>query len=78
MVQFAARFSNARKPQPYDANSGGFQAFENTSTNIAAAQMRNELTKLAETVKDPKQKQASHDRHRHRQRRPQLTGCTAV
>jgi hypothetical protein len=33
------------------------QAFENTSTNIAAAQMRNELTKLAETVKEGKQKQ---------------------
>lgn len=32
------------------------QAFENTSTSIAAAQMRNALTKLAETVKDPDQK----------------------
>ncbi|KAG7293032.1 putative UTP--glucose-1-phosphate uridylyltransferase [Staphylotrichum longicolle] len=31
-------------------------AFENTSTNIAAAQMRNALTNLAETVKDPEQK----------------------
>ncbi|KAH8905038.1 UTP-glucose-1-phosphate uridylyltransferase [Coniochaeta sp. PMI_546] len=31
-------------------------AFENTSTNIAAAQMRNRLTQLAETVKDPEQK----------------------
>ncbi|PTD13464.1 putative UTP-glucose-1-phosphate uridylyltransferase [Fusarium culmorum] len=28
-------------------------AFENTSTNVAAAQMRNALTNLAETVKDP-------------------------
>jgi hypothetical protein len=35
------------------------QAFENTSTNIAAAQMRNALTNLAETVKDPEQKKAS-------------------
>lgn len=35
------------------------QAFENTSTNVAAAQMRNHLTNLAETVKDPKEKKAS-------------------
>lgn len=32
------------------------QAFENTSTNVAAAQMRNSLTNLAETVEDPQQK----------------------
>lgn len=32
------------------------QAFENTSTNVAAAQMRNSLTNLAETVEDPEQK----------------------
>lgn len=32
------------------------QAFENASTNIAAAQMRNALTNLAETVRDPEQK----------------------
>lgn len=32
------------------------QAFENTSTNVAAAQMRNALTALAETVEDPAQK----------------------
>jgi UTP--glucose-1-phosphate uridylyltransferase len=31
-------------------------AFENTSTNIAAAQMRNSLTGLAESVADPEQK----------------------
>ncbi|KAK7941038.1 UTP-glucose-1-phosphate uridylyltransferase [Apiospora aurea] len=31
-------------------------AFENASTNIAAAQMRNSLTELAETVKDPEEK----------------------
>ncbi|KAK3337047.1 UTP--glucose-1-phosphate uridylyltransferase-domain-containing protein [Cercophora scortea] len=31
-------------------------AFENTSTSIAAAQMRNSLTQLAETVKDPEAK----------------------
>jgi hypothetical protein len=39
--------------------NGKLQAFENTSTNIAAAQMRNSLTQLAETVKDPEQKKAS-------------------
>jgi hypothetical protein len=32
------------------------QAFENASTNIAAAQMRNALTALSDTVKDAKQK----------------------
>lgn len=32
------------------------QAFENTSTSVAAAQMRNSLTNLAETVQDPEQK----------------------
>lgn len=32
------------------------QAFENTSTNVAAAQMRNHLTHLAESVKDAEQK----------------------
>jgi UTP--glucose-1-phosphate uridylyltransferase len=31
-------------------------AFENTSTNVAAAQMRNSLTNLAESVTDPKHK----------------------
>jgi hypothetical protein len=35
------------------------QAFENTSTNVAAAQMRNALTNLAETVEDPKEKKVS-------------------
>lgn len=32
------------------------KAFENTSTNIAAAQMRNALTDLAQTVNDPEEK----------------------
>ncbi|KAI3535977.1 UTP-glucose-1-phosphate uridylyltransferase [Colletotrichum abscissum] len=31
-------------------------AFENTSTSVAAAQMRNALTQLSETVTDPEQK----------------------
>jgi UTP--glucose-1-phosphate uridylyltransferase len=30
--------------------TANMQAFENTSTNVAAAQMRNALTNLAETV----------------------------
>lgn len=41
------------------------QAFENTSTNIAAAQMRNSLTALAETVKDPQQKKACYAMRAH-------------
>jgi len=32
-------------------------AFENTSTNVAASQMRNALNQLADTVKDTKEKQ---------------------
>ncbi|KAI1213972.1 UTP-glucose-1-phosphate uridylyltransferase [Annulohypoxylon truncatum] len=36
--------------------TNGNKAFENASTNVAAAQMRNSLTELAETVKDPEQK----------------------
>lgn len=41
------------------ANGNIIQAFENTSTNIAAAQMRNALTSLSETVKDPNEKKVS-------------------
>lgn len=32
------------------------QAFENTSTNVAASQMRNALNNLTDTVKDPEQR----------------------
>lgn len=32
------------------------QAFENTSTNVAASQMRNALNNLADTVRDPQEK----------------------
>ncbi len=32
------------------------QAFENTSTSVAASQMRNALNNLADTVEDPEQK----------------------
>jgi len=35
------------------------QAFENTSTNVAASQMRNALNKLSDTVTDPNEKKAS-------------------
>jgi len=39
------------------------QAFENTSTNVAASQMRNALNKLADTVTDPAEKKVSrHDK----------------
>lgn len=43
------------RPSPL---TNSLQAFENASTNVAAAQMRNALTTLAETVKDPKTKKA--------------------
>ena len=39
-----------------DLNLTRNQAFENTSTNVAASQMRNALNQLAETVDDPAQK----------------------
>jgi UTP--glucose-1-phosphate uridylyltransferase len=32
------------------------KAFENTSTSVAASQMRNALNNLADTVEDPEQK----------------------
>lgn len=35
------------------------QAFENTSTSIAASQMRNALNKLSDTVEDPDQKKVN-------------------
>ena len=35
------------------------QAFENTSTSVAASQMRNALNNLADTVKDPEEKKVS-------------------
>lgn len=35
------------------------QAFENTSTSVAASQMRNALNALADTVKDPQEKHVS-------------------
>ncbi|EHK24812.1 uncharacterized protein TRIVIDRAFT_84734 [Trichoderma virens Gv29-8] len=42
--------------QRHHGKTRSHMAFENTSTNVAAAQMRNALTNLAETVEDPKEK----------------------
>ena len=36
------------------------QAFENTSTSIAASQMRNALNKLSDTVEDPAEKKVNY------------------
>jgi hypothetical protein len=41
------------------ANYGISQAFENTSTNVAASQMRNALNKLVDTVTDENEKKVS-------------------
>lgn len=38
---------------------GSDQAFENTSTSVAASQMRNALNNLADGVTDPKEKKVS-------------------
>jgi hypothetical protein len=35
------------------------KAFENTSTSVAASQMRNALNNLADTVEDPEEKKVS-------------------
>jgi UTP--glucose-1-phosphate uridylyltransferase len=39
--------------------NGDEQAFENTSTSVAASQMRNALNSLADTVTDTKEKKVS-------------------
>lgn len=39
--------------------TGCEKAFENTSTSVAASQMRNALTALADTCKDPHQREVS-------------------
>merc|ERR1712169_165091 len=44
------------QPERRHGKSRSHMAFENTSTNVAAAQMRNHLTHLAESVKDAEQK----------------------
>lgn len=42
------------------------QAFENTSTSIAASQMRNALNKLSDTVENPEEKKVSSSHNPHR------------
>jgi len=49
----------AAPPTPEPMLIRTLQAFENASTNIAAAQMRNALTNLSDSVKDPAQKKVS-------------------
>lgn len=44
-----------KSPSPARLTSNN-QAFENTSTSVAASQMRNALNNLADTVKDPEEK----------------------
>ncbi len=47
--------SKSDRSQPL-IKSPAMQAFENTSTNVAASQMRNALNNLADTVNDPAEK----------------------
>jgi UTP--glucose-1-phosphate uridylyltransferase len=42
------------------------KAFENTSTSVAASQMRNALNQLADTVKDPEEKKVRIQYYRNR------------
>ena len=44
------------EPQFRAMLTSGKKAFENTSTSVAASQMRNALNNLADTVSDPEQK----------------------
>ncbi|KAI9680984.1 MAG: UTP-glucose-1-phosphate uridylyltransferase [Trizodia sp. TS-e1964] len=43
-------------PRKHHGKTQSHVAFENTSTNVAASQMRNALNNLADSVKDPKEK----------------------
>lgn len=43
--------------QKDDTKGDKLQAFENTSSSVAASQMRNALNALADTVEDPKEKE---------------------
>lgn len=56
-LEMASHSSDPRRTGPLLTADG--QAFENTSTNVAAAQMRNHLTSLAESVDDPEKKKVS-------------------
>lgn len=51
--------SNVAKKTYQRLTNGGEQAFENTSTSVAASQMRNALNNLSDSVKDPQEKKVS-------------------
>jgi hypothetical protein len=60
--------SDAPSATPQSENANGAadskltcpdKAFENTSTSVAASQMRNALNNLADTVTDPEEKKVS-------------------
>ncbi|KIV95917.1 putative UTP--glucose-1-phosphate uridylyltransferase [Exophiala mesophila] len=54
--QHSASKLRAQFQRPSLMRSPTMQAFENTSTNVAASQMRNALNSLADTVTDPAEK----------------------
>jgi UTP--glucose-1-phosphate uridylyltransferase len=47
---------NAEFARKHHGKTQSHMAFENTSTSVAASQMRNALNNLADTVKDPEEK----------------------
>lgn len=49
-------FAPAQELPPLTMLMDGDKAFENTSTSVAASQMRNALNNLADTVTDPEEK----------------------
>jgi hypothetical protein len=62
----ASEFSPPPTPQPENVDGAALsklichdKAFENTSTSVAASQMRNALNNLADTVTDPEEKKVS-------------------
>jgi len=53
-------YSDARNSGNTDRTMANTQkAFENTSTSVAASQMRNALNNLSDSVKDPAEKKVS-------------------
>jgi UTP--glucose-1-phosphate uridylyltransferase len=48
--------ANAEFARKHHGKTQSHMAFENTSTSVAASQMRNALNNLADTVKDPEEK----------------------
>ena len=51
--------SNVAKEMYQRLTNGYGQAFENTSTSVAASQMRNALNNLSDSVQDPQEKKVS-------------------